>query len=98
MTKTWSRHDVVSILEGDEDFLALLEREVLVQPTAPGDAYSDTDVHRVRICRTLYRELGVNIAGLEVALNLLERIEIERQQFSELLHLVRDELRKRGEL
>lgn len=54
------------------------ERLGLVQPTrSDGNVrlYSDRDVERVRkICR-LSDELGVNLAGIEIILNLLDRVE-----------------------
>ncbi|MBC7288291.1 MAG: MerR family transcriptional regulator [Armatimonadetes bacterium] len=37
--------------------------------------YSEADLDRVRQVRRLIEELGVNLAGVEVILNLLDRIE-----------------------
>jgi MerR family transcriptional regulator/heat shock protein HspR len=59
------------------------ERLGLVQPTrSDGNVrlYSDQDVERVRkICR-LSDELGVNLAGIEIILNLLDRVEQLQQE------------------
>jgi MerR family transcriptional regulator, heat shock protein HspR len=59
------------------------ERLGLVRPTrSDGNVrlYSDQDVERVRkICR-LSDELGVNLAGIEIILNLLDRVEQLQQE------------------
>jgi len=36
--------------------------------------YSESDIERLRRVKTLMADLGVNIAGIEVILNLLERM------------------------
>ncbi len=46
------------------------------QRTARGQRlYSEADLDKVRQIRQLTEELGVNLAGVEVILNLLEKIE-----------------------
>jgi MerR family transcriptional regulator/heat shock protein HspR len=63
------------------------ERLGLLQPTrSDGNVrlYSDQDVERVRkICR-LSDELGVNLAGIEIVLNLLDRVEQLQQEMREV--------------
>jgi len=39
-------------------------------------------VERVRVSWTLHHELGVNLAGIEVALNLLSLIQRDRQHLA----------------
>lgn len=58
--------------------LRTYERLGLVKPyrTERGQRlYSEADLERVRQIRRLTDELGVNLAGVEIILNLLERIE-----------------------
>jgi MerR family transcriptional regulator/heat shock protein HspR len=45
--------------------------------------YSDGDVERARQIRRLTRDLGVNLAGVEVVLDLLDKMESLRQELSE---------------
>jgi MerR family transcriptional regulator/heat shock protein HspR len=45
--------------------------------------YSDDDVERARQIRRLTRDLGVNLAGVEVVLDLLDKMESLRQELSE---------------
>lgn len=50
----------------------------LVQPARTGGGqrvYSRRDVERVRRMRSLIDDLGVNLAGVEVVVNLLDRLQ-----------------------
>ena len=54
------------------------ERAGLIQPSRTMGRqrlYSAADVERIRRLRTLIDDLGVNLAGAEVALKLMARIE-----------------------
>jgi len=58
--------------------LRYYERVGLVEPRRTHSnlrLYSDEDIQRLRRIRNLMDKLGVNLAGVEVILNLLERIE-----------------------
>jgi MerR family transcriptional regulator/heat shock protein HspR len=46
--------------------------------------YSPAEVDRLRRIKTLTDDLGVNLAGAEVALKLMDRIEALEQQVSQL--------------
>lgn len=61
----------------------MLEREEIVRASEGG--FEAPMVERIRVCHTLHHELGVNPAGIEVALRLLETIREERAQFGEVL-------------
>jgi len=69
--------------------LRLYEREGLLKPSRScGNTrlYSDEDLKRLEIILNLVRDLGVNLAGVEVVLNMrakIERIEAEVQAFME---------------
>ena len=66
--------------------LRLYEREGLLKPSRTEGKtrlYSDEDLERLEFILNLTRDLGVNLAGVEVVLNLRERmaqaqIELER--------------------
>ncbi len=54
------------------------ERVVLIWPSRSGGRqrlYSQTDIDRLRRIKTFTDEMGMNLAGAEVALKLVERIE-----------------------
>lgn len=85
------RGEVAELLEVSESFLLELERHELVVPDRQGH-YDRVAVERVRICWSMHHSLGVNLEGVEVALNLLERWHDERRRTRELLARLRDEL------
>mgnify|MGYP001581819194 CR=1 FL=1 len=63
--------------------LRYYERQGLLAPSrSQGKTrfYSPRDIERLRRIRTLTNDLGVNLAGVEVAMRLMERIvELEHQ-------------------
>ena len=63
------------------------EREGLLQPARSRGGvrmYSDDDIDRVRRIRTLVDELGCNLAGVDVILNLMDRIQGLQQKIARL--------------
>ncbi len=52
----------------------------IVDPS--GELLAEATVERVRVSWTLHDELGVNLAGIEVALHLLSVIERDRVHLS----------------
>jgi MerR family transcriptional regulator/heat shock protein HspR len=74
--------------------LRLYEREGLLQPSrSEGNTrlYSDADLKRLEIILNLIRELGVNLAGVEVVLNMRAKIERIESEVNEFLEYVRRE-------
>jgi MerR family transcriptional regulator/heat shock protein HspR len=57
--------------------LRLYERLGLLKPARQRQnrLYSDYDIARLRQIQRLTQDMGVNLAGVEIILNLLERIE-----------------------
>jgi MerR family transcriptional regulator/heat shock protein HspR len=49
----------------------------------PARRYTEEEVRRLRRLRRMQRDLGLNMAGLEVAMHLLEQIEELRRQLNE---------------
>lgn len=75
--------------------LRLYERVGLLKPSrSQGNTrlYSDQDLERLEVILTLARDMGVNLAGVEIILNMREKmIEMERQM-EEFTHVVQQEL------
>ena len=73
--------------------LRLYEREGLLKPSrSDGNTrlYSDEDLRQLEVILNLSRDLGVNLAGIEIILNMrqkIERIEEEINQFLEYIRL-----------
>jgi MerR family transcriptional regulator, heat shock protein HspR len=57
--------------------LRMYERVGLIEPKRVGNKrfYSEKDVAKVRQIQRLTQDLGVNLAGVEVIISLLEKIE-----------------------
>src|SRR6187431_46434 len=56
--------------------LRLYERQGLVKPARRGSnrLYSDRDIERLKQIQNLTQHMGVNLAGVEIILNLLDRV------------------------
>jgi len=70
------------LLEMHPQTLRLYERLGLVKPARTGNnmrLYSDADIERLRQIQRLTR-IGLNLAGVEMVLNLLERMETMRRE------------------
>jgi len=75
--------------------LRLYERVGLLKPSrSQGNTrlYTDADLERLDVILTLARDMGVNLAGIEIILNMREKmIEMERQM-NDFAHVVQQEL------
>jgi MerR family transcriptional regulator/heat shock protein HspR len=63
--------------------LRLYEREGLLAPSrSEGNTrlYTDEDLERLEVILKLTRELGVNLAGVEIILNMREKMEAMQRQ------------------
>ncbi len=80
--------------------LRLYEREGLLKPSrSQGNTrlYTDEDLKRLELILTLTREMGVNLAGVEIILNMRDKLEAIQKQVSELLQFVQKLLEERSE-
>jgi len=71
--------------------LRLYEREGLLKPqrTAGNNRiYTEEDLERLEFILTLTRELGVNLAGVEIILRMKEQIEELQKQIEQLLEFI----------
>ncbi len=75
--------------------LRLYEREGLLKPSrTEGNTrlYSDEDLRQLEVILNLTRDLGVNLAGVEIVINMRRRIEQMQQEVNEFVDWVRQEL------
>ena len=80
--------------------LRLYEREGLLKPSrTEGNTrlYTDEDLARLEIILSLARELGVNISGIAIILQMRERMEEMQRQMHEFLTSMQQELLARME-
>ena len=75
--------------------LRLYERVGLLKPSrSEGNTrlYTDSDLERLEVILTLTREMGVNLAGIEIILNMREKMAEMQNQMEAFTTFVRQEL------
>ena len=78
--------------------LRLYEREGLINPKrSDGNTrlYDDETLRRLEIVLTLTREMGVNLAGVEVVLNMREQMDRMQHEMDRVLEYVRRQAAER---
>jgi MerR family transcriptional regulator, heat shock protein HspR len=78
--------------------LRLYEREGLIKPVrSAGNTrlYDEESIRRLEIILTLTRDLGVNLAGVEVILNMREQMERMQGEVERLLEHVKRQAEER---
>ena len=75
--------------------LRLYEREGLLKPSrTEGNTrlYSEEDLEQLETILSLTRDLGVNLAGVEIILNMRRKIELMQHEVNEFMEYVKHEL------
>jgi MerR family transcriptional regulator, heat shock protein HspR len=75
--------------------LRLYERVGLLKPSrSQGNTrlYTDDDLERLEVILNLTRELGVNLAGIEIILNMRDKMGEMQAQMEEFIRFVRTEV------
>ncbi|MCX6618710.1 MAG: helix-turn-helix transcriptional regulator [Acidobacteria bacterium] len=79
--------------------LRLYEREGLLKPSrTEGNTrlYTDDDLERLEIILALTRDMGVNLAGVDIVLNMREKMLEMQRQTQEFVEFVRREWLQRS--
>ncbi len=101
--KTYTISAVAELYEIHPQTLRLYEREGLLKPSrSVGNTrlYEDSDLERLEVILSLTRELGVNLAGVEIILNMREKMgqmQREFEQFFEYLKTHANEFSRHSE-
>jgi MerR family transcriptional regulator/heat shock protein HspR len=75
--------------------LRIYEREGFIKPKRSGGntrLYSEEDVEKLEMILRLTRELGVNLAGVEVILSMREKMEQMQLEMEQTVIRLREEL------
>jgi MerR family transcriptional regulator/heat shock protein HspR len=75
--------------------LRLYEREGLLKPSrTEGNTrlYSEEDLRQLEVILNLTRDLGVNLAGVEIVLNMRRKMEQMQAEMGDFVAWVKDEL------
>ena len=73
--------------------LRLYEREGLLKPSrSEGNTrlYTDTDLERLELILSLTRDLGVNLAGVEIILNMREKMDAMQREFERFFNYLQN--------
>jgi MerR family transcriptional regulator, heat shock protein HspR len=75
--------------------LRLYEREGLITPSRSEKGtryYTEEDIERLELILNLTRDLGVNLAGVSIILNMRERMNQMQRDFESFLHYIRENI------
>jgi MerR family transcriptional regulator/heat shock protein HspR len=75
--------------------LRLYEREGFIKPKRSGGntrLYSEEDVEKLEMILRFTRELGVNLAGVDVILSMREKMEQMQRDMEKTIYSLREEL------
>src|SRR5215469_10742485 len=90
--KTYTISAVAELYDIHPQTLRLYEREGLLKPSrSVGNTrlYADTDLERLEIILSLTRDLGVNLAGVEIVLNMREKMDAMQREFERFFDYLR---------
>jgi MerR family transcriptional regulator/heat shock protein HspR len=82
--KTYTISAVAEEFDVHPQTLRLYEREGLLKPSrSEGNTrlYTDADLERLELILSLTRDLGVNLAGVEIILNMREKMDAMQREF-----------------
>jgi MerR family transcriptional regulator, heat shock protein HspR len=82
--KTYTISAVAELYDIHPQTLRLYEREGLLKPSrSVGNTrlYEDSDLERLEVILSLTRDLGVNLAGVEIILNMREKMDSMQREF-----------------
>lgn len=91
--KTYTISAVAELYEVHPQTLRLYEREGLLKPSrSVGNTrlYTDPDLARLEVILSLTRDLGVNLAGVEIILNMREKMDVMQQEFERFFEYLRN--------
>ncbi len=86
---------VAEMYEIHPQTLRLYEREGLLKPSrTEGNTrlYTDEDIQRLEFILTLARDLGVNISGIGIILQMREKMELMEKQMQEFVRYMQTEM------
>ena len=85
--KRYSLKALIENVEITPGFVKRLEEADLILPTVEGDDifYTEHDARKLLLAKDL-REMGVNLAGIEVILDMSDRMITIRKEVDETLH------------
>lgn len=90
--KTYTISAVAELYDVHPQTLRLYEREGLLRPSrSVGNTrlYEDSDLERLEVILSLTRDLGVNLAGVEIILNMREKMDQMQKEFEQFFEYLK---------
>ena len=91
--KTFTISAVAEEFDVHPQTLRLYEREGLLKPSrSEGNTrlYTDADLERLELILSLTRDLGVNLAGVEIILNMREKMDSMQREFERFFEYLKE--------
>jgi MerR family transcriptional regulator, heat shock protein HspR len=91
--KTYTISAVAEEFDVHPQTLRLYEREGLLKPSrSEGNTrlYTDTDLERLELILSLTRDLGVNLAGVEIILNMRAKMDAMQNEFERFFNYLQN--------
>jgi MerR family transcriptional regulator/heat shock protein HspR len=91
--KTYTISAVAEMFDIHPQTLRMYEREGLLKPSrSDGNTrlFVDSDLERLEIILSLTRDLGVNLAGVEIILNMREKMDAMQREFERFFEYLRN--------
>ncbi len=91
--RTYTISAVAAQYEIHPQTLRLYEREGLLKPSrSEGNTrlYTDADLERLEVILSLTRDLGVNLAGVEIILNMREKMDAMQREFERFVSYLQE--------
>src|SRR3954453_19355776 len=91
--RTYTISAVAELYDIHPQTLRLYEREGLLKPSrSVGNTrlYEDSDLERLEIILSLTRDLGVNLAGVEIILNMREKMDAMQREFERFFEYLKN--------
>lgn len=79
--------------------LRLYERDGLLKPSRTSGntrVYTDEDIERLELILNLTRNLGVNLAGVEIVLNMREKMHRMQDEVNNFMQFFMEQMAKKG--
>jgi len=96
--RSWTVRQVVEMLEVDEAFIDDLIDEQILGPICDMDPpvrlFTQVELEKLWLAKVLVKELGVNLAGVDVILDMRKKMIEMRRQFDAILEDLANQFRE----
>jgi MerR family transcriptional regulator/heat shock protein HspR len=96
--RSWTVRQVVEMLEVDEAFIDDLVDEQILYPICdmdpPERLFTQVELEKLWLAKVLVKDLGVNLAGVDVILDMRRKMIELRRQFDAILEDLANHLRE----